>query len=301
MTDDNSAPSAAAAFTPPRILIGVDGSEDSIRSVRYGVGRAKRRDEDLWLVNAVDDGVVAGGWGVIYDPSVLDEAGHEAVEQAKQFAIDEGVAAERIHTDVFVGHPAGVLGELSKKAEICIVGRRAASGLERMFVGSTSTSLAATVSCPLVVISQASTPDLTGKYGVVAVAVGSARTDKALRWGAAEAQSRDARLEILHIVPVQPRGILDVLAQRPDDLAAWEKRAGNALEAIVEPLRHDFPGVEITLTSKRGSPADELLAATARVDLLALNLRTHPATGIALTGPVRGILAHSQCPVALIR
>ncbi|MDR0959047.1 MAG: universal stress protein [Propionibacteriaceae bacterium] len=285
----------------PRILIGVDGSEDGIRATRYGIGRSKRLDEDLWLVNALDDGVAAGGWGVIYDPTVLEEAGRAAVEQARSVALEAGVADDHIITSVLVGHPASVLAELSEQAEILIVGRRSASGIERMFVGSTSTSLASCSACPLVVISDASTPQPTGRFAKVAVAVGSGRSDKALRWGAKEAASRNSSLDVVHVIPTRPRGILSVINQHPDEATDWDDRTRADLERMVEPLREEFPSVTITTRSHWDVPIDRLIGETAEVDLLVLSVRARPVTGIALGGPIRGVLAHAACPVALIR
>lgn len=281
----------------PRILIGVDGSEDGIRATRYGIGRAKRRDEDLWLVNAADDGVVAAGWGVIYDPSVMEEAGRAAVEQAKDLAVAKGMDPEHVHTDVFVGHPVSVLSELSKKAEILIVGRRASSGLERMFVGSTSTSLVANAACPLVVISAASTPEPTGANHRITVAVGGSG-DKALRWGASEAQSRQAGLDVVHIIPYQTANVASIVPASAAQERDWEDRVSAGLESLVAPVRADFPDVAIQLRARRGLLVDQLIQETTSVDLLVLGVKARVAFGLG--GSVRGVLAHAACPVALI-
>ena len=281
----------------PRILIGIDGSDDGIRATRYGIGRAMRRDEDLWLVNAADDGVVAAGWGVMYDPTVMEEAGRAAVTQAKDLAVARGIDPERIHTDVFVGHPVSVLSELSKKAEILIVGRRASSGLERMFVGSTSTSLVANAACPLVVISAASTPEPTGAKHRITVAVGGSG-DKAMRWAAAEAQSRQACLDVVHVIPYQTANVATIIPASVAQEHEWEARVSSGLESLVGPVRADFSDVEISLRASRGILVDQLIKETSNVDLLVLGGK--PRLAFGLGGSVRGVLAHAACPVALI-
>jgi nucleotide-binding universal stress UspA family protein len=285
----------------PRILVGVDGSEDGLRATRHAAGRAERTGGDLWLVHALDDGVVAGGWGVIYDPSVLEKAGKAALTQAVDVALARGLERERIHTDVLVGHPAVILEELSQQADVLVVGRRAATGLERMFVGSTSTSLAVTSACPLIVISAAANPGPTTTHHRVAVAVGTGRTDKALRWGCQEAQSRGAALDIVHIVPAQSSTALALVSPPSDQETSWQKRIKAELDQRAERLSADFPGVEITTQAVIGTPIDQLIARSAEVDLLILSVRTRPITGIALGGTVRGVLAHALSPVALIR
>ena len=76
--------------TSPLIVVGVDGSDDGLRAVRFGAGTALRYGGELLLVNAVDDTLMAGAWGVVYDPEVLQAAGVSANEEAKAVAMPEG-------------------------------------------------------------------------------------------------------------------------------------------------------------------------------------------------------------------
>ncbi len=280
-----------------RILVGIDGSEDGIRAARYAIGRALRHDSDLWFVNAVDDGTVSGGWGVMYDPSVLNEAGQAAVKQAEDLAVAKGVAPGRIRSDVIVGHPVTVLGDLSHQAEILIVGRRASSGLERMFVGSTSTALVSQAYCPLVVISAASTPEPTGGFHRILVAMGGSG-DTGLRWACREAGVLGAQVDVVHVIPYQPTGVVSVLPATAAQEREWEERVLAGLEKLVAPVRELYPEVPVSVRSHRGVLADELIQESAKVDLLVLGVKARPA--MILGGPLRAILAHSSCPVALI-
>ncbi|MCL1906681.1 MAG: universal stress protein [Propionibacteriaceae bacterium] len=280
-----------------RILVGIDGSEDGIRAARFAIGRASMTGGDLWFVHGVDDSVATGGWGVMYDPSILKEAGQAAVQQACDLALSLGIDSARIHSDVVIGNPVGVLSEFSKRAEILILGRRASSGLERMFVGSTSTSLVASSSCPMVVISAASTPELTGDCGVITVAMGGSG-DTALRWGCQEAQLRGAKVEVIHIIPDQPATVMSFIPASPAQTSQWEARVLAGIEQVVEPVQLDYPDLEITIKSQRGVLVEELIQESSRVDLLVLGVRPRPA--IVVGGPVRAVLAHSNCPVALV-
>ncbi|MCL2735597.1 MAG: universal stress protein [Propionibacteriaceae bacterium] len=281
----------------PRILVGIDGSEDGIRAARFGIGRAQSLDADLWFVNAVDDGVVTGGWGVIYDPTVLKEAGEAAVKQASDLAVAKGIPADRIRTDVAIGNPPSVLGEFSKEAEILVVGRRASTGLERMFVGSTSTSLVSAAHCPLVVISAASTPEVTGAFRTITVAMGGSG-DTALRWACQEARRRESRVDVVHVVPYPPSGIASFLSSSTTQEKDWEQRVLTGLEKTIAPVRDQFSDVEVRVRSKRGVLADELIQESSQVDLLVLGVKSRPS--MIVGGPVRAVLAHSSCPVALI-
>jgi nucleotide-binding universal stress UspA family protein len=279
----------------------VDGSEDGLRATSHGAGRALRKGDDLWIVHALDDGVVAGGWGVIYDPTTLEEAGRATIAQAVETAVARGLPRERIHTDILVGHPAVILEELSQSADVVVVGRRAATGLERMFVGSTSTSLAATAACPLIVISSASNPGPTTTRRRIAVAVGSGRTEKTLRWACEEAVSRKARLDVVHVIQPQASTALALVSPPSQLEATWQSRMQGGLERRVTPLRKEFPGLVIEVHAIIGNPLDQLIAWTAKVDLLVLSVRPRPILGVAVGGPIRGALAHAMSPVALVR
>ena len=61
-----------------------------------------------------------------------------------------------------MGSPGGVMSRLSGVADLIVVDRRAASGLERMFVGSTSVAVVINAQCPVVVISAAAHPGAGG-------------------------------------------------------------------------------------------------------------------------------------------
>ncbi|MDN6625474.1 MAG: universal stress protein, partial [Acidipropionibacterium jensenii] len=81
----------------PLVIAGVDGSEDGLRAARYAAGQAEELDADLLILHAVDDAAVAGAWGVVYDPTALQEAGQVVVDDARTAAIDAGADEKRTH------------------------------------------------------------------------------------------------------------------------------------------------------------------------------------------------------------
>lgn len=284
----------------PRILVGVDGSDDAMRAVRYAFGTAKRTGDDIWLVHAVDDGVLTSGWGVVYDPTILSSVGEEALAVAKQFLLDKGFPEERIHAEVLMGHPTAVLADLSERAVLCMVGRRASGGLDRMFVGSTSLSLGGSAHCPVIVISAASTPEATGQHKRIAVAVTT--PDKAkhqVEWALREARARECALVVAHVVAPAPTGLLAAFKPAPTPESA--QRARGELESMLGELRHDYPDVPVEGEILVGVPMEELVDQTGTVDLLVVGVHPHPVSGVSYSGPLRGILAHALCPICLVR
>ena len=249
----------------PLVVVGVDGSVDGLRAVRFGAGTVLRYGGELLLVNAVDDTLMAGAWGVVYDPEVLQSAGATANEQAKDVALGMGVTEDRIRTEVVMGSPGGVMSRLSEVADLVVVGRRAASGLERMFVGSTSVAVVANASCPVVVISAAAHPDPVGQKGVVGVGLQTDPGSEALlEAGFVQAERLGARLEIIHAI--QPPVGLFARKLSPTQLDEQVRFTKGAIEAM-------YP----------------------------LNPDGTPNTGFSLGGLMRGLMAHAECPLLITR
>ncbi|MEL4505670.1 universal stress protein [Luteococcus sp. H138] len=277
----------------PRVLVGVDGSEDGLRAVRYGVGAAERRKATLHLVHAVDDAVMAGAWGVVYDPSALQEAGEHANQAAIELATQAGLGEDQIHAEVVLGNAAAVLARLSEGADLLVVGRRSVSGLERMFIGSTSVALADAAHCPLVVISAAATPGLTGGMGRIAVGVDAQNhSPHTLEWAMAEAEARGATLSVVHVAKQMDAG------PAFDEV---ERAARQGIEGLLEPLRAAHPEVPVEVQIATGSPVDELVDLSSTVDLLVLGVQKAKLLGIHLGGVMRAVLAHAGSPVALVQ
>ena len=80
----------------PHILVGVDGSDDGLRAVHYAIEEATVRDCAMRLVHVVDDAVMAGVWGVVYDPTILREVGQSAIDTAINHCVSHGFPRERI-------------------------------------------------------------------------------------------------------------------------------------------------------------------------------------------------------------
>ncbi len=269
-----------------RILVGVDGSEDGLRAVRYATRAALVTGAEEWIVNVADPGaMVTGMWELVVTTEALQKAGQSITAEAVGAATGLGLPSARVTSEVLVGQAADVLAELSAKADLLVVGRRSMSGLERMFVGSTSVSVAALAHCPVVVISSSSTPQETGGQGTIAVAISTwPPHSAALDWGAQEAAWRKARLRVVHVVPAE--------GTQPSTLA----EATAELDKYLTPLREQYPDTAIDLEVLVGTPIDELITLSGSVDLLILGVHPEHLRGLA-----RGVLAHAHCPVGLTR
>lgn len=272
--------------TRRRILVGVDGSDDSLKAVKYAVREALADGSDLWLVYATDPVVIVNGyvWAVAATDDDLHRAGQAVLERVKALVAADGLPAERMVAEVVTGAPGEVLIRLSEQAALLVMGRRSIGGLERMFVGSTSVQVAGRAACPVIVVSHSGQHEPGDAHGVVAVAIGAwPPHTAALQWAASEAARRHCSMQVVHVVPTE--GVVPTSAF---------KATAAAIEAHLQPLREQYPDTSIEVAVRTGVPIDELVAASRTADLLVLGV--HPAR---LSGLARGLLAHAHCPVGV--
>ncbi len=277
------------AIKRPRILVGVDGSEDGLRAVTYASREARAAGGEVWIVHAVDEGAPATGlWDIVNSQDARRKAGEKVVAEAVGVAAEAGLPADRLSGEVRFGRPSDVLADLSRTAQMLVLGRRSLSGLERMFVGSTSVSAAVHAACPVIVISAASTPHETGGLRTVAVGVSTWPVhESALTWGLKESAIRKARLRVVHVVP-ESLGL---------EGAPLVEAASTELAAQLVPYRAKHPAVPVEVEVLLGDPVASLIAISKATDLLILGVHHYHAV---LGGPTRAVLAHAHCPVGLI-
>lgn len=281
----------------PLVVVGVDGSDDGLRAVRFGASLCKMFDAELLLVHAVDDAMLAGAWGVVYDPEVLQNAGTTANDQARAHAIEStGIPEDQVRTEVVLGSPGGVLGRLSEVADLIIVGRRSVSGIERMFVGSTSVSVVANASCPVLVISDAAHPQEVGRKSMIGVGMNtSPGNHSVLEHAFKRAKQFGVKLEIVHALQ-PPIGLLGPKLS-PADLEEQLRYVRGGLEALATKVAQSYPEVQYRVVVVADSPINELVSRSSSYDLLVLGSSGSNLPGFGLGGLLRGLMAHAECPL----
>jgi nucleotide-binding universal stress UspA family protein len=137
-----------------RIVVGVDGSDESKAALRWAAQQARYTGATLDVVTAWQL-PLAFGWTAAfpeaYDPvadakQVLDDVIEEVLGP------DPDVVVRRL---VEEGQAAAALLELSKGASELVVGSRGRGGFTGMLLGSTSNQCVHHASCPVVVVRHA--------------------------------------------------------------------------------------------------------------------------------------------------
>ena len=285
--------------TQSTIVVGIDGTEDGLRAVDYAAVEARTTGSHLLLVHVI---ALPPGHMTISPRSedTLFQAGERVLRSARARAERAGIPTTDVRVQVMPGPVTLALINASKHSSLMVLGRRGLSGLDRLFAGSTSTSVGARAECPVVVVPHAWSPD--GPYARVVVGVdGSARSLPALAMAVAEASTRSAELVVVHAWEAPAPYYVDASeieelvdsCRRTAELAVSETLAGWA-------ERH--PDIVISRVFETRHPVEALVAHSATADLLVIGTRGGGGIpGLALGSVARAVVAGSCSPVMLVR
>lgn len=132
-----------------RIVVGVDGSPQSVLALRWAQTLGQALDATITAVTAWHMETVFGSYIVPdWDP---DEGARQTLKDAVQEAFG-GNPPEGFSGVCIRGTPAKVLMEHSKSAQMLIVGSRGHGGFAGMLLGSVSSACAEHASCPVLVV-----------------------------------------------------------------------------------------------------------------------------------------------------
>ncbi len=139
-----------------RIVVGVDGSDSSIAALGWAARQAELTGASLQVV-ASWEWPTAVGWAAAPIPGDYQPA-DDAQRLLDQ--VTEPVRASHpgldIHTTVIEGHPAPVLVEASRGADLLVVGSRGRGQFAGMLLGSVSEHCVSSAHCPVLVLHETS-------------------------------------------------------------------------------------------------------------------------------------------------
>lgn len=135
------------------IILGTDLSDHAVAAAEFAVELAARLERPLLLAH----GTQAFHWGVSYIPAATmdklqGQARDAAAHKLEQWAAAHGITDARTH--VFMGDPAKHLLQLAyaEDAAVVVTGSRMLGPVERLFLASVSSEVAAAATCPVAVV-----------------------------------------------------------------------------------------------------------------------------------------------------
>ncbi|MFE1291811.1 universal stress protein [Streptomyces sp. NPDC058751] len=282
------------------IVVGVDGSESSLRAVDWAADEAALRGAPLRLV-------YASLWERYEGESLAEDLGKPSEQvTAEDIVRTAGQRARlrrpdvKISTDVLPEEPEYALVREGREAAALVLGTRGRSGLVEMLLGSVSLTVAAHAHCPVIVLRGSHDNQVrAGMRGRVVVGIGEkAAESAALRFALQEAKLRHASLDAVRAwrCPAHESTDHPLLAGEPARL--HELHAAEVLDKALEDAPAD---VDLSRRTVEGPVRRVLLDASYKADLLVVGARRDPGhLGLQLGRVAHAVLHHSACAVAVV-
>lgn len=133
------------------VVVGVDGSPDSLRALRWGADYAGHIDAPLHALTVYELPMIYGPSAMagFQDSETLEKDARAMLTDAIRSALGpEAQVTERVER----GHPAQNLVRASRDAELVVVGSRGRGGFAGMLLGSVSQQCVTQARCPVIVM-----------------------------------------------------------------------------------------------------------------------------------------------------
>jgi nucleotide-binding universal stress UspA family protein len=138
-----------------KIVVGIDGSEESKNALRWALEEARLRSAEVVAVHAweappaMPEPGPAPGFDLVAILPEVQEAGERLVTTVVNEVVgDSDVTVEPV---AIAGPPASVLVDAARDADMLVVGSRGHGGFTALLLGSVSQQLAHHAPCPLVI------------------------------------------------------------------------------------------------------------------------------------------------------
>lgn len=251
------------------VVVAVDGSTADEPVVDWAVDEAARLGAPLRLVTAVDPLVQLTPYETLVSgtPSLaqqLEEGAHRILDRAVDRARTRRAGLE-IATAVPWGTPAAALVRLSENALRMVVGAPARGHLERILLGSVALPVVAHAHCPVVVVPG---DTLVAPPRRILVAVdGSDASARSVELACTIAQASGADVTCVVGWNLEIHEGVVVTERSSERWAAVERRYAALGHSVVDPVAARYPGVDVDVVVRHGSPARAVVEAAAELDV----------------------------------
>jgi nucleotide-binding universal stress UspA family protein len=291
------------------VVVGVDGSEESMLAVQWAAREAAWHGAPLRIVSAAAVPPCTRLPGAL-PPAVADalraisvralgEAATRAADVTNGLIIDTDLLTA---PPALAGTPPVAVSASGAGAQMLVVGARGAGGFAAMLLGSVSGYAAAHAPCPVVVTRMAT----SAASREVAVGLRDLHdADAILGFAFEEAALRGASLVAVHSCYWLPAGLWGPGASEATRRAGIDAEqacaeVGRDLADVLARWQDKYPAVPVRLDVVHGHPARMAASYSAHVELVVIGRGGDPATGPAIAAVQQAALEHARGPVAVV-
>ncbi|MFJ7959176.1 universal stress protein [Streptomyces sp. NPDC096319] len=303
----------STAYEPP-VVVGVDGSEHSLRALEWALSAAEGLGAPLVVAHVRSDALQLGEARIASlgtAPELPD-----TVARAVRTVVEERGHRVPVRYDSLDGSVTDALPAAARGARLLVTGSRGHGGFASLLLGSTSRTLAMTAPCPLVVVPhEARAAALGAGAGAGRVLLGlhpEETSDEVVGFAFEAARDRGVPLEAVtafRLPPPQgallaaPSPALQVPPPLPlaDDAEELIREARREQAERLGPFAARWPGVELVPVVVPGDAAGRLVEGSRDAGLVVVGRHYRHRLGSLLIGSVaHAVLHHALCPVAVV-
>ncbi|MFJ5778889.1 universal stress protein [Streptomyces sp. NPDC093094] len=297
------------------VVVGVDGSAESLAAAAWAAREAERRERPLRLVHAWEGHPRPGEREIAH--AARRHLALRALRQARDRVRAECPRLRPVDEQT-EGPAVPVLLKAAGEADVTVLGSRGLSGFTGFLVGSVALGVVARATCPVVLVradEEAADEHLPAGDGgastetgyrdvVLAVDVHDVR-DEVVEYAFEAARLRGARLRAVHAW--QAAGLVGAgPGPGPGGIGpvqdAWQGEEWlDLLQAALRMWRDKYPDVDVLSTVVEDRPTTALVRASTGASLLVVGHRLAERPLGPRTGPVtHAAIHHVTCPVAVV-
>ena len=283
-----------------RLVVGLDGSENSMSALRWAAAEAQSRGASVRVVGSYSMPPLMDVYGMGWSAMAAPETAQLRDDTMQTLSGAVGQLLQR-HPRVgfdFVaveGPAAKILANQAGVADLLVVGSSGAGAVTSFLLGSVTGAVLHSSPCPVVVV-PSGPRGATG--GIVVGCYGSESSDRAVMWAADQAQRCGLDLGVLHAWE-HPYRITQRGADRGADIAQVD--GATIVERAVD-LARARSGRVVSPMLVEHSAVDELLGASEKAALVVVGSRGRSGFRSMVLGSVTlAVTARASCPVVVVR
>ncbi|MFF7453189.1 universal stress protein [Kitasatospora sp. NPDC008115] len=292
---------------PRFVVVGVDGSPESLAALDWAAEEAARRESRLKVVLA---------WPTVVTPlSVLgtvdlarrqaDVTLRDAELRVRERWPELTVQAVQVPTDpvrALVDEVSGAQEPDGAPAELLVLGSRGFGAVAGFLVGSVSQRVLTRTDCPVVLVRRGEDGEEQAGPREVVVGVDPFEgADAVLAHAFEVAERRGLPLRAVYSWTLPATYQYAGIAASVDVTGEMLVYAKGELTRVVKPWRHKYPQVEVVEEAVNARPAKVLADRAAGAELVVIGRRVRRTPIGAHVGAVaHAVLHHVPCPVAVV-